>query len=316
MIKQEKPLTLNGPLVGTGRELTLHERDKKKREKPIDNLVSKPHATRTARRNLNEYFEKDLTFTPKLNEQSIKLAEERMARILHEQSDRDPGRTIDYQKLYSFKPTVSPASLKIVQNLGTTFLARQQLHIERKQKLLEEAQRIPIPLLHRPKKQSKLVTSLSAFPLEDSCKLPLSNISSEDCGGSNSDRLCFPPCPSTPTLTQNNSSEEVPATQPSLKQQHSVDSINVVKSHAGKTQVSFKRSISPRLSHKTLTKSTSIIQPPGSKSPPDKKGTLICRQKKSLDSFEQEVLRLKRLKVKADGIMRVRIFAVLNSVNI
>jgi len=310
MIKQEEPLTLNGPLVGTGRELTLHKRDKKKRER-LDNLMSKPEVTRTARRSLKEYFEKDLTFAPKLNEQSIKLAEERMARMIHEQSERDSGRNIECQKIYSFKPQVSPASLKIVQNLGTTFLARQQLHIERKQKLLEEAQRIPIPLLHRPKKQSKLVASFSAFPPEDSCKLPLSNSSSEDGGGSNNDRLCLPPCPSTPTLTQNNS-EEMPAAHSSLNQQHSDN--NVVKSHIGKTQVSFKQSISPPEScsfHKTFTKNTPIVQPPVSKSLSDKKGNLIRRQKQSTNNFEQEVLRLKRLKVKADGIMRVRNFSCI-----
>jgi len=308
MIKQEKPLTLNGPLVGTGRELTLHERDKKKRERHLSNLASKPEVARTARRSLKEYFEKDLTFAPKLNEQSIKLAEERMARMIHEQSERDSGRTIDCQKIYTFKPQVSPASLKIVQNLGTTFLARQQLHIERKQKLLEEAQRIPIPLLHRPKKQSKLVTSFSAFPPEDSCKLPLSNSSSQDGGGSNNDRLCLPPCPSTPTLTQNSSSEEIPTTQSSLKTQRSTDSDdNVVKSHVRKTQVSFKQSVSPQESlsfHRT--KNTPIVQPSIAKSLSDKKGNLIRRQKQSTNSFEQEVLRLKRLKVKADGIMRVR----------
>ena len=305
MIKQEKPLTLNGPLVGTGRELTLHERDKK-RERHLGNFVSKPEVTRPARRSLKEYFEKDLTFTPKLNEQSIKLAEERMTRMIHEQSERDSGRNTECQKIYTFKPQVSPASLKIVQNLGTTFLARQQLHIERKQKLLEEAQRIPIPLLHRPKKQSKLVTSFSAFPAGDSCKLPLT--SSQDSGGSNNDRLCLPPCPSTPTLTQNSSSEEIPTTQSSLKTQHSTDSDdNVVKSHVGKTQMSFKHSVSPQESlsfHRT--KNTPIVQPSIAKSLSDKKGNLIRRQKQSTNSFEQEVLRLKRLKVKADGIMRVR----------
>ena len=310
MIKQEKPLTLNVSLVGTGRELTLHERDKKKRERQLDNFVSKPDITRTARRSLKEYFEKDLTFAPKLNEQSIKLAEERMARMIHEQSERDSGRAIECQKICTFKPQVSPASLKIVQNLGTTFLARQQLHIERKQKLLEEAQRIPIPLLHRPKKQSKLVTSFSAFPPEDSCKIPPSNSSSEYGGGSNNERLCLPPCPSTPTLTQNSNSEEVLTAQSSLKQQHSADNI-VVRSHVEKTQVSFKQSISPqeyRSFHKTLMKNTPIVQPPVTKSPSDKKGNLIRRQKQSPNNFEQEVLRLKRLKVKAEGIMRVRNF--------
>ena len=313
MIKQEKPLPLDrGSLMGTGRELMLHERSRKKREAPreahsdscVRNLskpqdtTSRPHCT--ARRNLNEYFDKDFTFSPKLNEQSIKLAKERTARLITaDDSNKEFSRNSELQKVYTFKPTVSPASVKIVQNLGTTFLARQQLHIERKQKLLEESQRIPIPLLHRPKKNSKLLLSSEATSENVYKSFGTESVPEE------TERLHLPPCPSTPTLTQQNSVEEVTPYIP-LPHNSSIvaDSSDTEKNRVAKVSDSlvFSPVVQSHSSHKSLTRSTTLSQA-SIKLQADQKKSPVCRQKYNSD---QEIFRFKRLKVRAECAMRVR----------
>lgn len=313
MIKQEKPLSLDrGSLVGTGRELVLHERNRKKREiqsdsfvrnlsKQLPTTVNRSHCT--ARRNLNDYFEKDFTFSPKLNEQSIKLAKERTARLITSDDDniKEFSKNSELQKLYTFKPTVSPASVRIVQNLGTTFLARQQLHIERKQKLLEEAQRIPIPLLHRPKKNSKLIMSSSEASPENPYKLFATESNNEE-----SERLHLPPCPSTPTLTQQNSVEEM-TPQPSLLQSSVIvsDPSDVEKNQTAKVSDSlvFSPVLHSHSSHKSLTRSTTVSQM-SVKLQTDRKRSPICRHKYPSFNGDQEIFRFKRLKVKAESVMR------------
>lgn len=320
MIKQEKPLPLDrGSLVGTGRELVLHERSRKKRETQPDSIVSNlakqqqqqasmNRSQCTARRNLNEYFEKDFTFAPKLNEQSIKLAKERMARLITSDDDnnKDFSRMNELQKLYTFKPTVSPASVRIVQNLGTTFLTRQQLHLEKKQKLLEEAQRKPIPLLHRPKKNSKLLPSTETSPENPYKSFAIESVSEES-----SERLHLPPCPSTPTLMQQNSSEEV-TPHSSLLQNNAIVVVtdansDVEKNQAAKASTSlvFSPMSQSNSSHKPLTRSTTLSQP-SIKLQTDRKRSPIYRQKHTIG--DQEIFRFKRLKVKAESVMRVRNF--------
>lgn len=307
MIKQEKPLSLDrGSLVGTGRELVLHERNRKKREAQSDSFtrnqqqITKAHST--ARRNLSEYFERDFTFSPKLNEQSIKLAKERTARLItnDDSASKDFNRNSKLQKLYTFKPAVSQASIRIVQNLGTTFLTRQQLHIERKQKLLEEARRIPIPLLHRPKKNSKLIPSSETSP-----ENPYKSFATEGIG-EESERLHLPPCPSTPTLTQQNSIEEV-TPQPSLLQNSLAVSNtgDVEKNRIAKASSSlvFSPVLQSHSSHKSLTRSSTQSSV---KLQSDRKRSPIRRLKYTASESDQEIFRFKRLKVKAESVMRVR----------
>ena len=315
MIKQEKPLPLDrGSLVGTGRELVLHERSRKKRETLRDshsdsfvrNLSKAQDITSRsqARRNLNEYFDKDFTFSPKLNEQSIKLAKERTARLITSDDDNNKefSRNSELQKIYTFKPIVSPASVRIVQNLGTTFLARQQLHIERKQKLLEESQRIPIPLLHRPKKNSKLLLSTEATSESAYKSFATENVAEE------TERLHFPPCPSTPTLTQQNSAEEVmPHTPLPHNSCIATDASDAEKNQAVKVSDSlvFSPVIRSHSSHKSLTRSTTVSQT-SVKLQTDQKKSPACRQKYSSCNSDQDIFRFKKLKVKAECVMRVR----------
>lgn len=311
MIKQEKPLLIDrGSLVGTGRELVLHERSRKKTEIPSEGFtrtLSKQQATANRphyRKNLNEYFERDLTFAPKLNEQSIKLAKERTAKLVTNDDDnsKESSKINEIQKIYTFKPIVSPASVKIVQNLGTTFLTRQQLHIERKQKLLEEAQRIPIPLLHRPKKNSKLLIA-SEVSSENTCK----SFATENVDGE-AERLHLPPCPSTPTLTQQSSAEEVTPQSSALRNNGTVtDASDVQKSQTGKVSASlvFNTVLQSHSSHKSLTRNTTISQT-SIKLQTDRRRSPVCQQKYSFSNSDREIFRFKRLKVKAENVMRVR----------
>ena len=75
-------------------------------------------------------FECELTFAPKLNALSIKLAKER----------GEKGRTGADKKItfsneeFTFKPKVSLNSVKIMQQLKTTFMDRQQMHVEKQKR--------------------------------------------------------------------------------------------------------------------------------------------------------------------------------------
>lgn len=78
-------------------------------------------------------FECELTFAPKLNALSIKLAKER----------GEKGRTGADKKItfsneeFTFKPKVSLNSVKIMQQLKTTFMDRQQMHVEKQKRYIE-----------------------------------------------------------------------------------------------------------------------------------------------------------------------------------
>lgn len=75
-------------------------------------------------------FECELTFAPKLNALSIKLAKERGEKV----------RTVAEKKVssstdeFTFKPKVSSNSVKIMQQLKTTFMDRQQMHVEKQKR--------------------------------------------------------------------------------------------------------------------------------------------------------------------------------------
>ncbi|PFX29352.1 tubulin monoglycylase TTLL3-like [Stylophora pistillata] len=78
-------------------------------------------------------FECELTFAPKLNALSIKLAKERGVKV-RSSSDRKTYYAADE---FTFKPKVSSNSVKIVQQLKTTFMDRQQMHVEKQKRYIE-----------------------------------------------------------------------------------------------------------------------------------------------------------------------------------
>ncbi|XP_071960239.1 tubulin tyrosine ligase 3-like isoform X2 [Antedon mediterranea] len=115
-------------------------------------------------------FETELTFAPKLNATSIRLAKERQSKynnFEHQQhqfvspvsSVGNHATNSTSNREFSFKPRMSSTSLKIAENLGTTFMARQELHLERQRKLIEQSKlpvnfkaRLSPVLLHRVRK--------------------------------------------------------------------------------------------------------------------------------------------------------------------
>lgn len=75
-------------------------------------------------------FECELTFAPKLNALSIKLAKER-----GEKSRTAAEKTIAFSNdEFTFKPKVSLNSVKIMQQLKTSFMDRQQMHVEKQKR--------------------------------------------------------------------------------------------------------------------------------------------------------------------------------------
>ena len=75
-------------------------------------------------------FECELTFAPKLNALSIKLAKERGEKVRAGTEKRIANASDEF----TFKPKVSSNSVKIVQQLKTTFMDRQQMHVERQKR--------------------------------------------------------------------------------------------------------------------------------------------------------------------------------------
>ena len=78
-------------------------------------------------------FESELTFSPKLNDTSLKLVQDRRDQgFLQPKSPRETRRHSEF----TFRPRMSTASLKIAEGLGTTFMARQEMHLEKQMKLV------------------------------------------------------------------------------------------------------------------------------------------------------------------------------------
>jgi len=75
-------------------------------------------------------FECELTFAPKLNALSIKLAKERGEKVRAGTEKRIANASDEF----TFKPKVSSNSVKIVQQLKTTFMDRQQMHVEKQKR--------------------------------------------------------------------------------------------------------------------------------------------------------------------------------------
>ncbi|XP_078678967.1 uncharacterized protein LOC144914704 isoform X1 [Branchiostoma floridae x Branchiostoma belcheri] len=98
-------------------------------------------------------FESELTFAPRLNATSMRLARER-ERQGNVVASSAAKQASEEEYMFTFQPRVSSSSRRIAQNLGTTFMARQQMHLERQRKLLEQGQ-LPSfkePMQSRPKR--------------------------------------------------------------------------------------------------------------------------------------------------------------------
>lgn len=121
------------------KELTFHPR----LNTATRRLVSRnpqcqlPVVTRLAdsNRTLKPYYDDSFTFSPKLNPLSVKLAQERAAKL---QEMQEKGMIVAgakmFEERYTFRPNLSKKSQKIAETLDIDFHTRQQQHIERRQK--------------------------------------------------------------------------------------------------------------------------------------------------------------------------------------
>ena len=82
-------------------------------------------------------FDTELTFSPRLNDTSLKLVQDRRGQDLFHQRPGPKSRSETRQNSeFTFRPQMSTASLKIAEGLGTTFMARQEMHLEKQKKLV------------------------------------------------------------------------------------------------------------------------------------------------------------------------------------
>lgn len=102
----------------------------------FDRLTTRSYASRSP------YVDPNLTFAPKLNAVSVRLARRRSERLeeVKAQQEEQPRPT---SKAYSFRPVMSLKSLRLAEKLGSSFLDRQQQHIDRKQVFLEQTHKLP-----------------------------------------------------------------------------------------------------------------------------------------------------------------------------
>lgn len=141
----DKPICCRKLIHHLEKETTVHH------SKVNDNLARKalhdPVVTRLSDKKVMKWYQdENLTFCPKLNPLSIKLAQERSLKIDQIQAKAAAiaaARVASFYSEYTFKPVVSEKSMQLVQSLDTGFLTRQQQHIKRRQKLMEETQFLP-----------------------------------------------------------------------------------------------------------------------------------------------------------------------------
>ncbi|XP_066922396.1 protein monoglycylase TTLL8-like [Clytia hemisphaerica] len=86
-------------------------------------------------RDMNLSFEDELTFSPKLNSLSLKLASSNRTSIM-ERSPKEKEDGLDSS--FTFQPVVGSNSSKIVAKLKTGFWERQKLHVKRQKQKIEQ----------------------------------------------------------------------------------------------------------------------------------------------------------------------------------
>ena len=76
-------------------------------------------------------FEDQLTFSPKLNPLSLKLAEGKRTSVAERFTTNKYERYDSQDSVFTFKPVISSSSCKIIAKLKTDFWQRQKMHVER-----------------------------------------------------------------------------------------------------------------------------------------------------------------------------------------
>ena len=100
-------------------------------------------ATRSYAQSRSPYVDPNLTFATKLNAMSIRLARQRLERMAEEKAHPDEQNK-QHQSQTSFRPVMSLRSLRIAAKLGSSFMDRQQQHLEKKQVFLEQTHKLSL----------------------------------------------------------------------------------------------------------------------------------------------------------------------------
>lgn len=99
-------------------------------ERPTDNEQGQPQKLS---------FENELTFIPKLNALSLKIAQSRTSvakRIKVSCESRVAALEEEMAQNFTFRPSISENSMKIADRLKTDFWTRQKLHTEKQKKIV------------------------------------------------------------------------------------------------------------------------------------------------------------------------------------
>ncbi len=97
------------------------------------------------------HYDENLTFCPKLNPVSRKLAQERSEKLDEIQSKAALVAATRIARIYAdytFKPVVSERSMRIAQNMGVEFLTRQEQHLQKRQKFVRHRVQISIIIIN------------------------------------------------------------------------------------------------------------------------------------------------------------------------
>ena len=100
-------------------------------------------ATRSYAQSRPPYVDPNLTFAPKLNAMSIRLARQRLERM-EEEKARPDEQNKPHQSQISCRPVMSLRSLRIAAKLSSSFMDRQQQHLEKKQVFLEQTHKLSL----------------------------------------------------------------------------------------------------------------------------------------------------------------------------
>ena len=133
----EKELTFHPRLNSTS--VKIVSRNSKSSVPVVTRLFESHDCSAEALQQLQAMRDAELTFQPRLNALSVKLAQERAPRYQELQTkmaEMTAMKVAEVYSQYTFKPQVSERSMQIAENLGTNFLTRQQLHLERRQKVV------------------------------------------------------------------------------------------------------------------------------------------------------------------------------------
>jgi len=160
---KESSMTVGEVIEGLEHVENISSKDKSAYEKAAE---TQPNYEQGQLQKLS--FEDELTFIPKLNALSLKIAQSRTSvakRIKVSCENRVAALEEEMAQNFTFKPCISENSVKIADRLKTDFWTRQKLHKEKQRKMLEAVQ-----TTWHPKASSNSLSKQSELSLQENVK--------------------------------------------------------------------------------------------------------------------------------------------------